>query len=111
MNQSLRDEVAQLHARICSGLADPNRILLLYALSDRPRSVSDLAAQLEAAQPSVSRHLKILRDCGLVTAERDGQSVIYFLTDDRVIGALDLLRAVLADQLENQGILAPRARV
>jgi hypothetical protein len=48
----------------------------------------------------------ILRERGMVTAKRDGQSVIYQLADERVIQALDLLRGVLADKLKNQAVLA-----
>ena len=106
MDSRLREEVAQLHAQICSGLADPIRILILYALYERPRNVGDLAEMFELPQPTVSRHLKTLRERGLVCAQRDGQMVYYTLTDGRVIQALDLLRAVLGDQLENQINLA-----
>ena len=106
MDQRLREEVAQLHAQICSGLADSNRILLLYVLAEQPRNVTDLSHRLGLPQPTVSRHLKILRERGIVVAERDGQSVFYSLADERIIQALDLLRQLLAVQLENQGALA-----
>ena len=42
----------------------------------------------------------------MVTAQREAQSVIYSLTDQRIIDALDLLRAVLADKLQSQAALA-----
>jgi DNA-binding transcriptional ArsR family regulator len=106
VDQRLREEVAQLHAQICGGLADSNRILLLYVLAEQPRNVTDLAHRLGLPQPTVSRHLKILRERGIVVAERDGQSVFYSLADERIIVALDLLRQMLAVQLENQGNLA-----
>jgi DNA-binding transcriptional ArsR family regulator len=106
VDNHLREEVAHLHAQVCSGLADTNRILLLYALADRPRTVNELAAALQLPQPTVSRHLKILRERGMVNAARDGQSVCYTLSDGRIIQALDLLRAVLADLLASQGSLA-----
>jgi DNA-binding transcriptional ArsR family regulator len=106
MDSKLREEVAQLHAQICSGLADPNRILILYALAENPRHVSELADLFSLPQPTVSRHLKTLRERGLVCAQREGQLVVYILKDGRVIEALDLLRAVLGDQLQNQSTLA-----
>ena len=96
---SLQNEVTQLHADICSALADPRRILLLYALSEKPHTVNDLANSLGISQPSTSRHLKILRERGLVKASRDGASVEYSLEDIRLIQALDLLRNVLRDSL------------
>lgn len=92
-------EVTQLHADICSALADPRRILLLYALSEIPRNVGQLANQLGISQPATSRHLKVLRERGLVRAARQGMNVEYSLTDPRLIEALDLLRAVLHDRL------------
>jgi DNA-binding transcriptional ArsR family regulator len=106
MDFKLREEVTQLHAQICSGLADSNRILLLYALVENPHNVGDLAETLGLPQPTVSRHLKVLRERGLVRAERDGQAVYYQLADVRVIQALDLLRAVLGERLQNQATLA-----
>ncbi|HKJ26471.1 MAG TPA: metalloregulator ArsR/SmtB family transcription factor [Anaerolineales bacterium] len=109
MAKSLRDEINILHAQVCSGLADPNRILILYTLADKPHNVSDMASILEIPQPTVSRHLKILRERSMVNAERDGQSVFYSLADERIITALDLLRAMLADSLESQVDLARSA--
>jgi len=98
-NPQLTQEITQLHADMCSALADPSRILLLYALVEKPRSVNDLAAEVGIHQPATSRHLKVLREHGLVRAIRKGQSVEYSLTDMRLIEALDTLRAVLRDSL------------
>ena len=102
MDTSLRTEIDRLHAQVCSGLADPNRILILYTLSEKSYNVSDQAQQIELPQSTVSRHLKILRDRDMVIAQRDGQSVFYSLADERIIQALNLLRAMLANSLENQ---------
>jgi ArsR family transcriptional regulator len=103
---TLTQEITRLHADICSGLADPRRILILYALYENPSSVSELAKAVGISQPAASRHLNVLRERGMVSAERDGQSMVYSLTDLRVIQALDLLRAVLADKLKTQAALA-----
>jgi ArsR family transcriptional regulator len=109
MDTKLREEVLRMHAHICEGLADPNRILILYVLNEKPHNVTELASVLGVAQPTISRHLKILRDRGLVSPERRAQAVTYSLTDRRVIQALDLLRAVLADSLHTRGELARSA--
>lgn len=106
MNQTLVQEINQMHAEFCAGLADPNRLMILYSLSDGPRNVTELVNSLNLNQPAVSRHLKILRDRGLVIASREGQSVLYTLSDRRVIQALDLLRAVMATKLRSQAALA-----
>jgi DNA-binding transcriptional ArsR family regulator len=108
VDEQLRREVNLLHANICQALADPTRILILYALADAPMHVSELAEGLDAPQSTVSRHLKVLRDRRLVLAEREGASVRYSLADARVIDALDALRAVLMGSLEQQAHLAQR---
>jgi len=66
----------------------------------------ELAEMSGASQPTVSRHLKVLRDRGLVTATREGNTIRYTLRDPRVIQALDLLRAVMADVLTERAGLA-----
>ena len=106
MDRTLVEEVNLLHAQMCQGLADPTRILILYLLAESPRHVTELAEMSGASQPTVSRHLKVLRDRGLVTATREGNTIRYTLRDPRVIQALDLLRAVMADVLSQQAGLA-----
>ncbi len=102
---NISEEANQLHAEICSAIADPRRILLLYALTEKPHNVSSLAKVLKISQPSTSRHLKILRERGLVQAIRQGASVEYSLIDLRIIEALDLLRAILRDRLAHRADL------
>lgn len=101
----LKQEVTQLHADLCSALADPRRILLLYALSEKSMNVSELTNTLGISQPSTSRHLKILKDRGMVIASRNGANVDYELTDHRLIEALDILRSVLRDRLNYRAML------
>jgi ArsR family transcriptional regulator len=81
---NLAEEVSSLHAELCSALADPTRIMLIYALSERPSNVGELASQVGVSQPTASRHLKILRDRGLVKSTRLGPNVEYSLIDHRL---------------------------
>src|SRR5512134_117471 len=105
MNANLESEVTQLHAEICAGLADPNRILILYELSQSPRNVTELSTNLKMPQPLVSRHLKVLRERGMVIPKRLGTVIQYTLADKRLIQALDLLRAVMRDGLTKRAEL------
>ena len=106
MQNTLRREVYQLHAEICQALSDPNRILLLYELREGRRNVGELTEGLGLSQPTVSRHLKVLRDRRVVRTEREGTSVYYTLGDARILDALNLLREVLARILEERTALA-----
>jgi DNA-binding transcriptional ArsR family regulator len=58
-------------------LADPRRRAALELLLDRPRSVNELADRLELSQPSTSKHLRVLREAGLVTVRPDRQRRLY----------------------------------
>ena len=104
-SQTLSQEITLLHADICSALAEPRRILILYALSDRPFTVNDLSAEIGISQPATSRHLKILRERGLVHAVRQGVNVEYSLIDPRLIEALDTLRTVLKASIAHRASL------
>jgi DNA-binding transcriptional ArsR family regulator len=99
---SITHEVSELEANLCSAFADPTRILILYALNNQPCNVTDLARGLGLAQPSVSRHLKVLRDHNLVRTTRAGVSIVYELADYRLIEALNIVHAVLRDQISHK---------
>ena len=106
MDVQLRSEIEMLHEQVCMALGDSKRVMILYMLAAHPRSVSEFAAELQMPQPTVSHHLKILRERRLVETQREGTSVVYSLADHRVIDALDLLRGVLRDRIMEQARLA-----
>lgn len=62
---------------IFNAVAEPRRREILGLLALQEQSVSDLVDQLDCAQPSVSKHLRVLSDVGLVEARRDGKRVLY----------------------------------
>lgn len=103
--QTLTHEISELEANLCYAFVDPIRILILYALSEKPHNVTELTNQLGIPQPTTSRHLKILRNHGLVRTARNGVSIRYELTDCRLIEALNILRLVLRDQISSKANL------
>lgn len=96
------DELNLLHANICQALGDPKRIQIMYILLEKPRRVSDLVDELGVPQPTVSRHLSLLRQRALVKPDRNGTEVIYHLEDPRIINILNDMRRLLRDALERQ---------
>ena len=95
------EELELLHSRMCKALGDVTRIRILYALKDKPQYVSGLAELLAVPQPTLSRHLAILKQCGLLIAERDGAAVFYQLADERVITVLDKMRQLLRESVNS----------
>lgn len=75
-----------------TGLADPTRRRILDLLRERRQTSGELAAHFDAAWPTISRHLAVLRDAGLVTVERQGATMLYEL-NTTVLD--DMLKTVL----------------
>jgi ArsR family transcriptional regulator len=105
LNQTLQQEITQLEANFCAALSDPNRLLILYALNEKPLNVTELANELGLNQPTASRHLKVLRERGLVTTVRTGTVITYHLSDPRLIQALDIMRSIMRERLAHQANL------
>ncbi len=106
LTPQLLKEIDLLHAEVCGALADPKRIALLYAMRDGEATVTQLGEALHLPQATVSRHLKILRDRGMVIARREGMNVYYSVSNKKILRALDLLREVLSEHLAQRGALA-----
>ena len=86
----MRDKETAALAAI-KAAADRNRLRILKLLQIRPMCVCELTAVLGIAQPSVSRHLMLLRNAGLVADQRDGQWIEYRLAAEGGSPAADLL--------------------
>jgi DNA-binding transcriptional ArsR family regulator len=70
-------------ARMLEGLCDPTRVKILRALSaDNTLAAGDLAHVIGRSRSATSQHLKVLRDIGAVSAQREGNVVRYSLTED-----------------------------
>ena len=60
-------------------LADPTRREILRLLRDGPKTSGEIAERFPTSWPTVSRHLAVLRDAGLILSERNGQQIVYEL--------------------------------
>jgi ArsR family transcriptional regulator len=67
--------------KVMSALSDPNRVKIIKMLQHKVMCVCEVQAALQIAQPSVSKHLRILKDAGLVNFHKDGIWVNYQLAD------------------------------
>lgn len=66
-------------------LADESRRTMLESLSGGPATAGELAAMLPIARPGVSRHLRVLREAGLVDVRQDAQRRVYSLRSDALV--------------------------
>ena len=72
------------YALALEALGDPTRRTIFERLRRGPRSVGELAAGLPVSRPAVSQHLRVLKEAGLVSDERDGTRRLYRVEDDGV---------------------------
>ncbi len=89
-----------------TAIADPNRRAVLDLLRQRPRAVGELQEALDLSQPAASKHLRVLREAGLVSVRVDAQRRIYGI-DAEAIQELDFwlapFRALWNDSLDALG--------
>jgi ArsR family transcriptional regulator len=67
--------------KVIKALSDPNRVKIVKMLQHKSMCVCELRVALGIAQPTVSKHLKILEEAGFVQSRKDGLWVNYLLTD------------------------------
>ena len=88
--------------KVMKALSDPNRVKIVKMLQHKTMCVCEMQAALQVSQPTVSKHLKILEDAGLVSFQKDGLWVNYHLTDGEgspyVASLLGNLRHWLEDE-------------
>jgi ArsR family transcriptional regulator len=82
------------YAAIGRALADPKRLCVLESLAIGELSVSDLSSRVGCHVPNMSQHLAVLRNVGLVTSRREGNTILYRLADQRVLEAYRLIQSI-----------------
>jgi len=88
----------QFRARIAKALAHPSRLLMLDALAERETCVCELTELVGADQSTVSKHLAILRNVGVVDDDRRGNTVFYRLLTPCVLDFFACAAAVIRER-------------
>jgi ArsR family transcriptional regulator len=79
---------------------------IIDTLKEHELTAGDLACTLDVSSTSLSQHLNILRNVGVVQARREGKFIYYSLSDVRVVQACNLMSEVLLDRLKNMELLS-----
>src|SRR4030067_3484777 len=80
-------------------LSDPIRLEITSYLRDGEKCVCEISPHLNLIQPLVSRHLKLLKDSGLVKGRKYGSKRLYSITDQRIFEVVDSLTPDIIDSL------------
>jgi len=92
----------EARAKIARALAHPSRLLILEALGEREMCVCDLTELVGADQSTVSKHLSILRQAGLVEDRKEGAMRVYRVTFTCLDGFFRCIETVLRQNLKAQ---------
>ena len=95
-------QVYEARARVAKALAHPSRLLILDALQERERCVGELTPLVGADQSTVSKHLAILKNIGLVADHKEGSMCYYRVTCECLPGFFTCIESVLKANLKAQ---------
>ena len=101
MNSKI-DRKIMLKAKIFYALSDPMRVEILEFLRTKEKCVCEIVPHLAIIQPVVSRHLKILKECGLLKDRKDGTRRLYSITEPDIFKIIDAATPELLDQLSQR---------
>ena len=83
-------------------LSDPIRLEIIGYLRDGEKCVCEIVPHLNLIQPLVSRHLKILKDAGIIRCRKDGTKRMYSIVDARILNVVDTLTPELLSVLTKE---------
>ena len=95
-------QVYEARARIAKALAHPSRLLMVDALAEKETCVCDLTALVGSDQSTVSKHLAILKQAGIVGDRKDGVMTFYHLKTPCLTGLWECIESVLKQNLKEQ---------
>jgi ArsR family transcriptional regulator len=95
--------VFEMQSQLCQVLGNTIRLRIVHALKEGPMCVNALVADLKnIPQPTVSRHLAVLRSAGILTTRRHGMETIYEIAIPRIVGVCEMMRSILAERESHQ---------
>ncbi|MEM2342160.1 MAG: metalloregulator ArsR/SmtB family transcription factor [Candidatus Bathyarchaeia archaeon] len=84
-------DLKKFKVKVFKALADPMRLEILESLRDGEKCVCEIVSCVKAPQPIVSRHLSILRGCGLVKCRKQENKRFYSISDPAVLQVIDAI--------------------
>ncbi|MGQ4915398.1 MAG: ArsR/SmtB family transcription factor [Candidatus Asgardarchaeia archaeon] len=89
-------------AKVFRALAEPKRLCILELLREKEYCACEFIDLIKISQSNTSRHLKILRDAGIVSYRQEGNKRIYYVTDKRIFRIIDSLDSELVASLSKE---------
>jgi ArsR family transcriptional regulator len=97
--------IYEIQAELCRTMANPIRLEIVHLLREGSKCVSEIVQETGHPQSMVSRHLGILRNGNVVTAQRRAQDVYYQIANPKIVNICNLMREVLAEEASHRSTL------
>lgn len=97
-------KVFTLHSNLLKAMSHPKRLEVINLLRDQTLRVSQIQDMLDLTQANLSQHLMVMRKHGLVKTTKKGKEVYYQLSHKNILKASDLIREILVDQHQTDGL-------
>ncbi len=91
-------EIYEIHAEFCRALANPKRLMIINLLGNKKLTVGELATALNLTVSNISQHLKVMKNYQILSSEKVGHKVYYYLTDQRLVKTCEKIREIISDQ-------------
>ena len=90
--------VYELQAEVYKALANPTRLMIISSLGEGERTVSEIVKELNLSKSNVSQHLNYMKSVGLVCSRKEGRKVYYYISDKRILKAIELVKQALFER-------------
>ena len=94
--------IFEIQADLCKCMSSALRIEIVHLLRGGPQRVNEIARMTGHPQATISRHLGVLRNGGIVIAHRHAQDVIYEIANPKIVDICDLMREVLVEEASHR---------
>ncbi|MBX3293538.1 MAG: winged helix-turn-helix transcriptional regulator [Acidobacteria bacterium] len=105
LNEKMSPEAVSLVASRFRVLSEPLRLHILQYLEEGEASVTAITKAVNATQPNVSKHLRMLQDAGLVGRRQEGNTVFYFIADESVFELCDVVCGSLKERFAERSAM------
>jgi len=90
--------VYELQAEVYRALANPTRLMIIDCIGHKEKTVSEVVECLNLTKSNASQHLKYMRAIGILCSRKEGRRVYYYVSDKRLLRAIDLIKKVLFER-------------
>lgn len=93
-------ELFRKHAETCCIFCNERRLMIMWALGKGERSVGEIAMELNLSSQTISQHLRLMKDRGVVASTRRGRQIFYRMASPKFLEAHRMIRSAILKNLK-----------